>query len=192
MERYLKTHANILLIIAAVCLVCLTMSGCERSKHAGKEGAGHEKGKPAEHVGKKRARCIFTKEKTGKTGKTAKSHGAPSFSKKDIHIQPASGENAITIEAAYRDAKKLDGKQVVLRAQVVKITKNILGKNWLHCQDGTGSADKHNFDITVTTSAAPEPGSTILIKGTLHKDRDIGAGYFYPVIIEDANVTSEG
>ncbi len=117
--------------------------------------------------------------------------GRPELTKKKIHIKPAQGKDAVTVEAAHKKAAKLDGKQVVLRAQVVKVSKNILGKNWLHVQDGTGSQADRNFDLTVTTLSAPKLGADVLIKGTLHANRDIGAGYFYPVIIEDANVIAD-
>ena len=114
---------------------------------------------------------------------------ATRLGKKDVKIEPATGPGAITVEMAYKKAKELDGKKVVLKAVVVKVAKNILGKNWLHCQDGTGTEEAGNFDITVTTKAFPSVGDKVIIKGVLHKDRDIGAGYFYPVIIEDANIT---
>ncbi|NPA95648.1 MAG: DNA-binding protein [Thermodesulfobacteria bacterium] len=121
---------------------------------------------------------------------SAQAHsGAPKIAKSDIKIEPATGKNAITIAEAYKRAKELDGKKVVLKAVVMKVSKNILGKNWLHCQDGTGTEAEKNYDITVTTKALPAVGDVVLIKGTLHKDKDIGAGYFYPVIIEDAEVT---
>ncbi len=121
---------------------------------------------------------------------SAQAHsGAAKIAKGDIQVEPATGKNAITIEEAYKKAKELDGKQVVLKALVMKVSKNILGKNWLHCQDGTGTEAAKNYDITVTTQAAPAVGDLVLIKGTLHKDKDIGAGYFYPVIIENAEVT---
>ncbi len=115
--------------------------------------------------------------------------GTPKLAKKNIHVVKAQGAGAITVQTAYQKSRELDGKTVLLKAQVVKISKNILGKNWLHVQDGTGSEKNRDFDLTVTTKSAPAVGQLILIKGVLHTDKDIGAGYFYPVIIEDANVT---
>ena len=109
--------------------------------------------------------------------------------KKDVKIEPAKGKGAITVKYAYEKAKELSGKQVVLNCVAVKVSKNILGKNWIHCQDGTGTRDGNNYDITVTTKAAPKVGEKLSVRGILHKDRDIGAGYFYPVLIEEANVT---
>ena len=118
-----------------------------------------------------------------------KAHSSSSrIAKKAVKVEPATGPGAITVAMAYEKAKELDGKKVVLKAVVVKVSKNILGKNWVHCQDGTGSESGKNFDITVTTKAAPAVGDTVLVKGILSKDKDIGAGYFYPVIIEDAEV----
>ncbi len=116
--------------------------------------------------------------------------GSPRLAKRDIHVTPAHGRNAITVEKAYKMAKELDGKEVIIKAQVVKVSKNILGKNWIHVQDGTGSVKGKDFDLTVTTHSAPQVGAIVLIKGTLHTNKDIGAGYFYPVIIEDANITA--
>ncbi len=112
----------------------------------------------------------------------------PKVKKEDIKLEPLNDKNAITIQEAYQKAKELDGKKVKLKAKIVKISKNILGKNWIHCQDGTGSEKKGDFDLTVTTKAEPKVGEVVIIEGTLHKDKDIGAGYFYPVIIEDAQI----
>jgi len=121
---------------------------------------------------------------------TKKPHsGTPMLPKEDIKVEKASGEGAITIEMAYQKAKELDGKTVLLKAQVIKVSKNILGKNWLHVQDGTGKKENKDYDLTVTTKASPAVGQLVMIRGVLHTDRDIGAGYFYPIIIEDANVT---
>ncbi len=134
-----------------------------------------------------------SKASEGSADMVIKAHSSASrIEKKDIKISPASGPDAITVEMAYQKADELNGKHVVLKAVVIKISKNILGKNWLHCQDGTGSKKDNNFDITVTTKASPSVGDRILIKGILHKDVDIGAGYFYPVLIEDAKITSLG
>jgi hypothetical protein len=65
-----------------------------------------------------------------------------------------------------------------------------MNKNWIHIQDGTGSDKKktHNLVCTSATDTA-DVGNIVTITGTLIKDRDFGAGYKYPVIIEDAKVS---
>ena len=83
----------------------------------------------------------------------------------------------------------LSGKPVTVRGQVVKYNANIMGKNWLHIQDGTGSAA--SSDLTVTTAANTKVGDVVLVTGTVATDRDFGGGYRYDLIIEDAKVTVE-
>jgi len=82
----------------------------------------------------------------------------------------------------------LKNKDVVVRGKVVKFLGGIMGKNWMHLQDGTGSAEKGDNDITVTTDEKVSVGDVVTVKGTLAADKDFGAGYRYEVIIENAKV----
>ena len=93
-----------------------------------------------------------------------------------------------TVAEVWEEKKQLAGKQVVIRGKVVKFNPQIMGKNWLHVQDGSGSREKANDDLTVTTTDAASVGEVVTITGTLRIDRDFGSGYLYPVIIEDARV----
>ena len=81
------------------------------------------------------------------------------------------------------------GKPVTLRAKVVKYSPQIMGKNWLHLQDGSGAAGSN--DLTVTSDVTANVGDTVLVKGPLTLDKDFGYGYKYDVILEDAKVTVE-
>lgn len=104
-----------------------------------------------------------------------------------ISIKKAGGADATTIEEAYANSAKLDKKKVVIKGKVVKLAVGIMGRNWIHIQDGTGSQAKGNYDLTCTTSSSlPSVGDVITVSGTLAKDRDFGAGYRYSVIVEDA------
>lgn len=85
----------------------------------------------------------------------------------------------------YSQKAALDGKAVKVRGKVVKFSANIMGKNWLHLQDGSGQ------DLTVTTAASAQPGDTVVISGKLTADKDFGYGYKYDVLVEDAQVTKE-
>jgi len=76
-----------------------------------------------------------------------------------------------------------------VRGRVVKFTPDVMNKNWIHVQDGTGSSGSN--DLTVSTSATATVGSMVLVRGKLTADRDLGAGYHYDVIIEDGSVTVE-
>ncbi len=105
-----------------------------------------------------------------------------------IKVEKAAGPDAFTIAELYEKAPELDGKTVTVRGTVVKVAKNIMGKHWFHIQDGSGSTEKGNFDLTVTTSTAPEKGKTVTVTGKLANEKDFGYGYHYKIIVEDAIV----
>ena len=104
-------------------------------------------------------------------------------------IKPSAGGK--TIAEIYAAATKLSGQSIVVRGKVVKYNSMILNKNWLHIQDGTGSAEHQDNDLTVTTATAAKLGDTVLVTGKISTDKDFGAGYKYHVILDDAQVTVE-
>ena len=102
----------------------------------------------------------------------------------DVKVPKAEGANAKTIAELWAGKNDLKGKTVVVRGKVVKSLSGIMGKNWLHLRDG--STDK---DITVTTDGNAAVGDVVVVTGTVNADKDFGAGYLYPVIIEDAKIS---
>lgn len=104
-------------------------------------------------------------------------------------VAKASGADARTVAEVWAQKQSLKGKTVTVRGKVVKITKGIMGKNWLHLQDGSGDKKKGTNDITATSQAEAAVGGTVTIQGVVRTDKDFGAGYTYAVIIEDAKVT---
>ena len=105
-----------------------------------------------------------------------------------IKVEKADGPNAYTVAELHAKRGELDTKSVVLKGQVVKVSQAILGKNWIHIQDGSGSASDGTNDMIVTSQDIPSVGDIVTAKGTLHKDKDFGMGYFYGVIIEEASI----
>ena len=102
-------------------------------------------------------------------------------------ISKASGGK--TIAEIYAQKTQLAGKKTAVRGKVVKYNSGIMGKNWIHLKDGTGSEGSN--DLAVTTKSDAKVGDTLLVRGTVVTDKDYGYGYKYPVIIEDAEVTVE-
>lgn len=98
-----------------------------------------------------------------------------------IKIAPAKG--GISIAELYGNAEEYKDKQVVLRGQIVKINRDIMDRNWVHIMDGT-RADRS--DLTFTTTEDFQLGDTITIRGKVALDKDFGAGYVYPLIVEEA------
>jgi hypothetical protein len=106
----------------------------------------------------------------------------------DVKVPKASGADARTVAEAWAQRAALKEKPVTIRGKVVKFNQGIMGKNWVHLRDGTGTAGKDN-DITVTTGDVAQVGDVVVAKGTLRVDKDFGAGYAYPVIVEDAKLS---
>ena len=103
----------------------------------------------------------------------------------EVIPQPAGGT---TVASVWANGKALSGKSVTVRGKVVKFNGGILGRNWMHIQDGTGSNKDGSNDITVTSAAAAKVGDIVTITGTVVVDKDFGAGYAYAVLIEGATI----
>lgn len=106
-----------------------------------------------------------------------------------IKVSKAEGPDGHTIGEIFAKKDSLANKPVAVQGKVVKISRGIMGKNWLHLQDGTGSQADRTNDLIVTTDSVVEAGAVVTIKGNLSLDRDFGSGYRYGVIVEGAEVT---
>jgi hypothetical protein len=102
-------------------------------------------------------------------------------------IPPPAGGHSVADVWASKAA--LAGKTVVVRGKVVKFLRDIMGRNWVHLQDGTGKAADGTNDLTVTTAEQTRPGEVITASGTLAVDKDFGAGYRYGAILETATLS---
>lgn len=102
----------------------------------------------------------------------------------NVKVEPAAG--GITIAELYTNKANYSGKKVKLKGAVVKVNDQIMGRNWIHLQDGTKNGE--DFDLTLTTQATVLVGDVITIEGVVSLAKDFGAGYFYPLIIEDATI----
>lgn len=120
----------------------------------------------------------------GKGSPTAK---APPAKKDAPTAAPA--EEFTTVAQLYADRESLKGKRITVRGKVVKFNSGIMGKNFLHLQDGTG--DKGTNDLTVTTQQAVRVGDQVIVTGTVNTDKNFGAGYSYDLILEEATVQPE-
>ncbi len=116
---------------------------------------------------------------------TKKSRAIP----KDIKVSKAVGEDAYTIEEIYSKKEELSQKTITVRGIVVKFMPQIMGKNWIHIQDGTGSVEKGNDDVAVSTLDTAEVGDEVIIKGTLGIDKDFGMNHSFGALIEEASIT---
>lgn len=107
----------------------------------------------------------------------------------EIKVAKAEGADGKTVAEVYASRAKLKDGFVAVRGKVVKFLPGIMGRNWIHLRDGSGSAAAKDNDLTVTTQAAAAVGDTVLVRGTVRLDKDFGMGYQYAVLVEDAQVT---
>jgi hypothetical protein len=103
-----------------------------------------------------------------------------------IAVSRATGAGAHTIAEVYAQKSALKDAVIRVRGKVVKETDSVMGKNWLHLRDGSGQ--DASADLTFATTDASSVGEIVELSGTVHLDRDLGAGYHYDVLIEDARI----
>ncbi len=103
----------------------------------------------------------------------------------------AKADGGLTVGEVFSGKAGLAGQPVAVRAKVVKFSPQIMGKNWIHLQDGSGDEAAGTHDLTVTTTSTAKVGDTVLVKGPVTLDKDFGYGYQYNVIIEDASIAVE-
>jgi hypothetical protein len=115
-------------------------------------------------------------------------HAAEPARSAETPVKVEKAEGGKSVAELWASRATLKDSNVVVRGKVVKSLAGIMGKNWIHLQDGSGSAAAGDNDITVTTSENIKAGEVITIRGVVRVDKDFGAGYKYPVIVEDASV----
>lgn len=107
--------------------------------------------------------------------------------KEDIKIEPVTG--GFTIEKIYADKESLSGKIIKVKGKVVKFNKQIMNRNWIHLQDGTGT--QGNFDLMVTSNEDVMVGQIVTVEGKVAVNKDFGSGYSYVVLLEDSKIKVE-
>lgn len=92
-----------------------------------------------------------------------------------------------TVAALHQNKASLAGQTIKAQGKVVKVNNNIMGRNFVHVQDGTGDANSN--DLLVTSKQTANVGDQVTISGVVTLNRDFGSGYSYPLLIEEASIT---
>lgn len=95
--------------------------------------------------------------------------------------------NMKTVAVVNQDKAALAGKTISAKGKVVKVNNGIMGKNFVHLQDGTGDATSNN--LIATSKQTANVGDQVTISGVVAVNRDFGSGYTYPLLIEEATIT---
>jgi len=104
--------------------------------------------------------------------------------KAEVNVEPAEG--GITVAELFKNKNNYSGKIVKIKGKVTKVNEGIMGKNWIHLQDGTEFEGE--FDLTSTSDLLPEVETIITLEGTVSLDKDFGYGYTYKVMLEEAKI----
>jgi hypothetical protein len=118
----------------------------------------------------------------------APASAAPASASAITKVTKAVGPDARTVAEVVTGKAGLKDKTVLVHGQVVKASTGILGKNWLHLRDGSGSAAAGTHDVLVTTLDNAAVGDIVNARGKVRTDVDLGSGYAYAVLIEDASL----
>lgn len=107
---------------------------------------------------------------------------------KEIQVEKATAENSYTIEELFSQREKLQDKTITVRGKVMKINLQIMGRNWVHLQDGSGDPMNNTHDLVLTTTDEPTEGDTTTFQGKVVIDQDFGFSYKYDLLIEEAKI----
>ena len=122
----------------------------------------------------------------GQQKQLADAHAKRKAVEEKSNIKVEIPEGGISIGELYANSASYKSKKVLVRGKVVKVNEMIMGKNWIHLQDGTSSDGK--FDLTLTTNDNVKVGDEATFEGTVTLNKDFGAGYFYELIVEEAKL----
>lgn len=106
----------------------------------------------------------------------------------ELKIDKAVAENGYTVEEIFTKKESLKDKTVTVRGKIMKINTAIMGKNWVHLQDGTGNPMHNTHDLVLTTTETLPMGEVVTLTGKVTVDRDFGYSYKYALLIEDATL----
>lgn len=103
----------------------------------------------------------------------------------------ASAADAVvkTVAALYQQKAALAGKTVRVQGKVVKVNNGIMGRNFVHVQDGTGEQGSTN-NLVVTSKDTAAVGDKVTVTGLVVLDRVFSANYSYPLLLEETSIAA--
>jgi len=128
-------------------------------------------------------------------GAAASPHGpspdAPSSLPPAVVVTPARGGNAHAIAQLSAQREQLAGQRVRVRGQVTKVTAGVQGHTFFHLRDGKPGDPEPAPDLVVTSDSTPARGQVATFEGTLRANADVGIGFKYPILLENAVLIAE-
>ena len=107
--------------------------------------------------------------------------------RKEIQLDKVEG--GISIGELFANTEEYKNSRVKVKGEVVKFNSSIMGRNWVHIQDGTGT--DLAFDLTLTTQDVVNVGDIVVFSGIVTLKKDFAAGYVYEVILENSKLITD-
>ncbi len=104
--------------------------------------------------------------------------------KVNVVVEPCDG--CLSIAKLIETKQNVSGKVIKVKGSVTKFNPQIMGKNWIHIQDG--SEFQGTFDLTITTDQEVTLGQIVTFQGKIALDKDFGYGYSYKVLMEEGKI----
>ena len=92
----------------------------------------------------------------------------------------------LTVADIHAAKHSLLGKQVRISGEVTKVFRGASRKYYIHIQDGSGSREQGNFDVTVVSKQEARVGEKVRVEAVVIKKRDFGFSDNYILLLDDA------
>ena len=104
-----------------------------------------------------------------------------------VKVSPYQQKDTISVAKALSERTKLNGKTIHIRGKVVKVSRGIMERNWIHIQDGTGEGDEVGRIVFTSKDDTLSVGDIVTAQGVVSVDKNFGSGYVYKMIVENAS-----
>jgi len=95
-------------------------------------------------------------------------------------------EGGFTIAHIYSNKLDFAGKVIRVRGKVTSFNPAIMNTNWLHIMDASTSRE-----LIITSNNVAKVGDVVIVIGNITLNKDLGYGYKYEVLMENARVFVE-
>ncbi len=102
-------------------------------------------------------------------------------------VARANGPDARTVAEIVGGRLELRDKPVTVRARVDRVSRNVMGKNWVHLRDGSGTRAEANDAVVATSQELPAVGTVVVARGIVRADVQVGSGHAFKVVLENAS-----
>ena len=94
-------------------------------------------------------------------------------------------EGAIGVGTVFAELSERADQEVVVFGVVTRVA-GAIGWHWVHLRDASGDPALAGYDLTIQTKDNVLEGQRVAYRGRLRKEVDLGFGYYYDALVEQA------